>query len=263
MDTPTTIDFNQFFAMFKQFSLCALLLVCASFPGFGQQAVLVEGQPANVLIDSLTYFSNAECPPDFDFELWPDSAFLPFATGVRLYAVVTDLSLQFPNSLSSSYGSVAVGDTLPFDTTRSYPFTFWSPGYVSIEFRAIGTPLVGGEVYPCGHELALTLAWCTNVAYLWPDSPPSTCQVQPMNSVAEALSGGWKLFPVPAAGRFQVRNADGISLWTAIDLLDLNGRRLRHWGEGEDLDASGLAPGMYLLALESASGRAVLRFLVD
>lgn len=246
--------------MFKRFTLFALLLVCATSQIKSQS--LAVGQYANVLLDSFTYWGG-NCAPQFDFQLFPDSVFMPVATGVDLYAVVTEVNTNMPNSLLSSYGVVATGDTLPFDTTHTYPFTFYSGGYVKIEYRAIGTPTIVGEGYHCSSELGLTLANCGNAAYLWPISPTPDCQVQPMNAIENPLGKGWELYPVPVREAFRLRHVDGLTTWTEVKLRDVQGRVLRRWKEGEMMMGNGLPPGVYLLEIDSPEGRSVKRFLIE
>ena len=249
--------------MIRHFTLCALLLLCASTPVRSQSIPqLVQGVYVDAVIDSVSYYSSGYCAPQMDFELWPDSAFLPIATGVELYALVTDLNMQF-GYVASSYGNVAVGDTLPFDTTRSYPFTFAGIGNLTVQYRLKGTPTVPGEAYHCNHELALTLANCGNAAYLWTLDPNPACQVQPFNSISERLGRAWTLYPVPAQGSFQLRHEDGLTQWEQVVLRDLQGRKLRTWEAGEMLNAEGFARGVYLVEIDSPEGRTVKRLQIE
>ncbi len=202
------------------------------------------------------------CTPDPDFNIVVDPNLVPYANGITLVAVITGLNNPQPMSTFTSYGPVAVGDTLPFDTTLSYPIWLYSGGNIDFEYRAVGVATEVNEAYHCDLEVSATLAWCNNNVILMPTST-ADCQVQPFNSISNGTDSGWELYPIPSHGPLRLAHKDGMTKWEQAELYDLEGRLLRQWGEGELLSTEGLNSGVYFLKFDALGEEYVLRTLVE
>lgn len=202
------------------------------------------------------------CPPDFDFGWSLDSIYQPLATGVEIVVVIDSIDAP-SNSIIVSGNPVAVGDTIRFDTANFIPVYMFAGGQIGFTYRAIGTPTVVGEPVPCQFELAVTLAFCQNSVLLWGfDNPSGPCDVQTANSIEEARINSWTVGPVPAEGFLRVQHQDGYTQWQELQLLDLQGKVVASWQEGETPLIDGFSGGLYFLRIESEHAVHLERILI-
>ena len=216
----------------------------------------------NLFLGDFSVGAIYSCPPDPDFSITLDQNLIPYVNGITLVAVITALNNPQPSSTYTTYGPVSVGDTLPFDTTTSYPIWLYSGGSIEFEYRAVGVPTEVGEAYYCDFEIFATLGWCNNNVILTPIAGQD-CQVLPFNSIAEGAGQGWELYPTPSHGPLRLSHKDGRTKWEQADLYDIQGRLIRHWEEGEMLSTEGLETGMYFLKFEALEEEFVMRTLVE
>ncbi len=246
--------------MFRKFYLLILVFAC-HLSLSAQQPPLIANTYNDIFLGDFMA-TGGGCAPDPDYNITVEPTLVPYANGVTLVAVITGLNTTQPNSTYTSYGLLNVGDTLPFDTTLGYPIWLYSGGTIEFEYRAIGVPTEVGESYYCDLGIIATLGACNNNIILQPNSTPD-CEVLPVNSIAEGLGQGWEIYPVPSHGPLRLNHEDGLTQWESVDLFDLQGRKLRHWEEAEEMSTSGLTVGVYFLKIQAMGEESIMRILVD
>lgn len=246
--------------MLKKLYVFSLLLIAYGYSLSAQG--LIANTYNNLLLMPFNVNSIASCAPDPDFSITVDASLIPYANGVEIVAVITSMNSPQPNSIYTSYGPLSIGDTLPFDTTLSYPIYFFAGGGIAFEYRAVGVPVEVGESYDCGLSAQATLGTCNNVVLLM-GSSTLDCEVLPFNSIQDGADNGWELYPSPSQGPLRLAHKDGRTKWESAELFDLQGRLLNHWEDGEELSTDGLEKGIYFLKFESLGEESVMRVLVD
>lgn len=69
--------------------------------------------------------------------------------------------------------------------------------------------------------------------------------------IGNGLGGGFLVHPNPAVREFFVQGDPG---WTAVELIDAEGRVVRKWSGGAPLDVSGVPAAVYLLRISTVHG---------
>ena len=248
--------------MSKNFYVLFLLATAYCTSLNAQMPPIIANTYNNVFLGNWSV-SGGNCAPDPDFNITLGQDMVPFLNGVDIVAVVTNLTQPQPNSIQSSYGPMAVGDTLPFDTTLAYPVWMWAGGTIEFEYRAVGIPMETGEKYPCDLTVVATLAWCNNNVFLDDVYSNDSCEVLPFNSVTDGAGMGWELYPIPSHGPLRLSHKDGQTQWEMADLYDLQGRQLRHWEAEDELSTAGLKTGVYFLKFQALGEESVMRVLVE
>ena len=251
--------------MQRQFLLVTFLLACFFTPRFASAQValqLVEGQPVNQSVGEFNYGAVTDCSTSFDFAWVLDSVLNPLATGLEV-VVVIDSILAPPNSVYASGNPLAVGDTIRFDTSLSIPVNYFAGGSMKFDWRVFGTPTNVGEEYPCSLEVQATLGFCFNTIALIGYQVGDTCTVDVSNSVAPPRGTEWQISPVPAREVLRIAHPSGWLEWESVDLLDLQGRQIRHWQAGDRLEVLGIPAGSYFLRITSPEGLETRRILLE
>lgn len=249
--------------MLKSLFLIAVLALLSIQTTKAQVVTLTEGIYNNVLLDTGTYTRATDCQGIPDVYIGVDPVLLPLATGMTVVAVITNVNAAQPNSFTTTTGPIAVGDTLPFDTTGSYPVYMTSAGSFSLEWRAVGIPTVSVEPHFCEFITLLTASACNNGFQLSTMNSVPQCSVEAPLGIHLPGLDAWDLYPVPASGPMKLVSRAGNIQWTQADLFDIQGRKLRSWTEGEEMSVEGLDAGVYFLKFEAQGQESVKRLSVE
>lgn len=122
---------------------------------------LYEGQYINQTIYQGNYNGGGCYPAIYDVKVYANEI-IPFATGIQLYMVFTDVSLNSGILLADNQ-QISTGDTLYFSGNDSiYDMIFTGGGNYSYNLVIEGTPEIANEIYPCWVGINFTLANCGN-----------------------------------------------------------------------------------------------------
>lgn len=248
--------------MLRSLFLIAVFALLSIQSTKAQAITLTEGIYNNVLLDTGAYLRVTDCQGVPDVYIGVDPIILPLATGITVVAVITDVNAAQPNSFTTTTGPIAVGDTLPFDTTSSYPIYMASAGSFSLEWRAIGTPTVSVEPHFCEFSTLLTASPCNNGYQLATQNSVPQCSVESPLGIYQPGWETWDLYPVPATSTMKLIQRNGNAQWTHANLFDVQGKKLRSWEEGEEMSVEGLDAGVYFLKFGALGQEATKRVLI-
>lgn len=138
----------------------------------------VVGQNRNDVVYEGVYYSPGNCTWDDGTDFTFDFSGIEFPTGIAL-ALVVDESDPIGTALMNGWVPVNVGDSTTFtpETTGLGISAASGPATIHFHIRAVGTPTVAGEFYPCWVDAAVTEASCGNTFSLMAGESFAPCSV--------------------------------------------------------------------------------------
>ena len=235
--------------------LLLLLLLALSFRAEASQWYV--GVPVNDSILTGSYNGNNNCYPQLEGSLmYP----LSNVTGVKYVLIIRTISVS--NSIyTAQNGILNIGDSLFFTTTNPvYDFYYPLGGSFTYVIRAVGTPQVAGQNYPCGPYFEVcTLPLCQ---YACIYSFSSQCTVQLAGSITEARNELlFSIYPNPSEEKTNVK------LFTNGELCIFNalGEEIKkqELSKGDNaIDLSGLSKGIYLVKVVDEKGNLATKNII-
>lgn len=207
-------------------------------------------------VDEYCYLLNAPNDQVAQYELA-----LPPVSGINYYLVVDLAPTNQLDSFKFRQGTnvqiLHLGDsmqlfpTLPFATIHlSYA---GSTGYVSVKFKAIGTPLTAGENYPCG---STDDGWfnqpvqCMGRNIAAPSTYLTNCVVQSPTGLDE-IDGRTEIsiFPNPATETLNISFPDKLNSKQQIQIFNSMGMLLKEFetNQSTQINIANLPSGLYFI----------------
>lgn len=159
---------------------------------------LSAGQAIDTLIYSLNYNFDGTCIPQHEVAVQMDTNYIPIASGLEVYGVISGLISPNDSVLTTEKGYLQNGDTIFFSQAGAI-YTFYSAwsGIITIDIYLHGTPTVPFETYPCELLMMCTLGICGNTCFLTANS--SQCIVNdPIGIEDNDLIDNVIIYPNPA-----------------------------------------------------------------
>ena len=219
--------------------------------------------PVSDTIMKFNYSTIDACFPqeDISFEINPQ--LIPFATGLDVKVVITEI---IPDSgvVGTDDGQLLnVGSEMFFsDTELSHPIYFFTASQIKYSYVVEGIPTVLNQPYYCAFDSAFSFASCGNWFIVYPEAGVPQCQVDLTMSTRNSESiNTVHLFPNPAKENIQIRSNEAIKEIRIFNVLGQYQLHQKIDGNEIQLDVSSLPSGQYNATIIKSSGKQNIPFM--
>ncbi len=154
----------------------------------------------------------------------------------------------FYDNLSGA--EVLAGDTVWMPTPGpGLDLVFNDSAYVVMRWEMFGTPTTAGQPHICSTSMPYFASIFPPCAISRGAGWTDPCMTQAPSAIDEA--GSLPMVQMPTAGNGWRLGVDRTS---AIELMDVHGRKVREVSSGRSMDCGGMEPGVYLFRVRSGTG---------